>query len=85
MKVYCINVPNHIFLIRRKGKICWTGNSYKAQRQDYRDSHELINWDYHYKKIDEVNKQLDEATYNNGERYIYSTKLLRYFDLEKYL
>jgi DNA-directed RNA polymerase beta subunit len=25
--VYCIQVPNHIFYVRRNGKTCWTGNS----------------------------------------------------------
>lgn len=25
--VYCIEVPNHIFYVRRNGKACWTGNS----------------------------------------------------------
>jgi 5'-3' exonuclease len=35
---------------------------YKAQREDYRESHDLINWKFHYKKINEINKQLDEAT-----------------------
>lgn len=26
-KVYCINVPNHVFYVRRNDKCCWTGNS----------------------------------------------------------
>lgn len=26
-KVYCLTVPNHIFLVRRNGKALWTGNS----------------------------------------------------------
>ena len=26
-KVYCIQVPTHIFMIRRNGRIVWTGNS----------------------------------------------------------
>lgn len=25
--VYCIQVPTHVFLMRRNGKIAWTGNS----------------------------------------------------------
>lgn len=25
--VYCVEVPNHIILVRRNGKICWSGNS----------------------------------------------------------
>jgi DNA-directed RNA polymerase II subunit RPB2 len=29
-KVYCINVPNHVFMIRRNDKYCWTGNSSRA-------------------------------------------------------
>lgn len=28
--VYCINVPNHIFMTRRNNKYCWTGNSSRA-------------------------------------------------------
>ncbi len=32
-KVYCIEVPNHVFLVRRNGKIIFSGNSYKMQRQ----------------------------------------------------
>jgi len=26
-KVYCCEVPNHTVLVRRKGKVCWCGNS----------------------------------------------------------
>jgi hypothetical protein len=26
-KVYCIQVPSHVFYVRRNGKGCWTGNS----------------------------------------------------------
>jgi replicative DNA helicase Mcm len=29
-KVYCIEVPNHIFMVRRNDKYCWTGNSSRA-------------------------------------------------------
>ena len=29
-KVYCIEVPNHVFMIRRNDKYCWTGNSSRA-------------------------------------------------------
>jgi DNA-directed RNA polymerase beta subunit len=29
-KVYCINVPNHIFYVRRNGKVSWTGNSTRS-------------------------------------------------------
>ena len=28
--VYCIEVPNHIFMVRRDDKYCWTGNSSRA-------------------------------------------------------
>ena len=28
--VYCIEVPNHVFMIRRNKKYCWTGNSSRA-------------------------------------------------------
>jgi UDP-glucuronate decarboxylase len=28
--VYCVEVPNHIFMIRRNNKYCWTGNSSRA-------------------------------------------------------
>lgn len=31
-KVYCIEVPNHIFYVRRNGKPVWTGNSVHAQK-----------------------------------------------------
>jgi len=27
--VYCIEVPNHVILVRRKDKICWCGNSFQ--------------------------------------------------------
>ena len=30
-KVYCVNVPNHVILTRRNGRIIWSGNSYPAQ------------------------------------------------------
>lgn len=29
-KVYCLEVPNHIFMVRRNDKYCWTGNSSRA-------------------------------------------------------
>ena len=29
-KVYCIEVPNHIFMVRHKNKYVWTGNSSRA-------------------------------------------------------
>ena len=28
--VYCLEVPEHVFYIRRNGKACWTGNSSRA-------------------------------------------------------
>ena len=28
--VYCLEVPNHIFMVRRNNKYCWTGNSSRA-------------------------------------------------------
>lgn len=31
-EVYCVSVPNEVFMIRRDGKTCWTGNSYKPQK-----------------------------------------------------
>ena len=32
IKVYCIEVQNHIFYVRRNGKCIWTGNSRSAQK-----------------------------------------------------
>lgn len=29
-KVYCLEVPEHVFYVRRNGKSCWTGNSSRA-------------------------------------------------------
>ena len=29
-KVYCVTVPNHVFMIRRRGVCLWTGNSSRA-------------------------------------------------------
>ena len=34
--IYCVSVPNTIILVRRNGKTCWSGNSYKLQK--YLDS-----------------------------------------------
>lgn len=34
--IYCVSVPNTIILVRRNGKTCWSGNSYKVQK--YLDS-----------------------------------------------
>jgi len=36
-KIYCVNVPNHIVLVMRNGKTCWSGNSYRCQKylRDY--------------------------------------------------
>jgi len=31
-KVYCIEVPNHVFYVRRNSKCCWTGNSRSGQK-----------------------------------------------------
>lgn len=31
-KIYCVEVPNHIILVRRNGKAVWSGNSYKLQK-----------------------------------------------------
>jgi len=30
-KVYCVEVPNHVILVRRNGRVIWSGNSYKIQ------------------------------------------------------
>lgn len=30
--IYCVSVPNTIILVRRNGKACWSGNSYKLQK-----------------------------------------------------
>jgi len=30
-KVYCVEVPNHILLVRRNKKVCWCGNSWYGQ------------------------------------------------------
>ena len=27
-KIYCVTVPNHVIYVRRKGKPCWSGNSF---------------------------------------------------------
>lgn len=29
-KVYCVTVPNHIILVERDGKTCWSGNSFNV-------------------------------------------------------
>ena len=31
-RVYCVTVPNGVILVKRHGKICWSGNSYKPQK-----------------------------------------------------
>jgi len=31
--VYDVTVPNHIILVRRNGRVIWSGNSYKVQRR----------------------------------------------------
>ncbi len=33
-KIYCVNVPNSIILVRRNGKIHWSGNSVRGPRAD---------------------------------------------------
>ncbi len=30
--IYCVDVPNHIIMVRRNGKTIWTGNSYRIQK-----------------------------------------------------
>ena len=34
--VYCVQVPNHLLYVRRKGKACWCGNSTTFTGQDAR-------------------------------------------------
>lgn len=36
--------------------------NYKAQREDYRKSHDLIDWGYHYKGIQKTISQIEDAT-----------------------
>ena len=36
--VYCVNVPNHIVYIRRNGKCCWSGNSYRKSMEMYNNN-----------------------------------------------
>jgi len=33
-KIYCVEVPNHVVLVRRNGKICWSGNSLRGPKLD---------------------------------------------------
>lgn len=35
---------------------------YKGQRKEMRESHQLIDWNYHYNKINDMNQRLNEAT-----------------------
>ena len=59
--VYDITVPNHIFYIRRNGKCCWTGNSYKGDRSQKRKE-SPIDWDKEYKQMNWLLEKLDLAT-----------------------
>lgn len=40
-KVYCLEVPNHIFMVRYKNKCCWTGNSSRAGQYNCRPETQL--------------------------------------------
>jgi ribosomal protein S19/bifunctional DNA-binding transcriptional regulator/antitoxin component of YhaV-PrlF toxin-antitoxin module len=60
--VYCLEVPNHTFFIRKSGKVCWTGNSYKAQRAGDREKHTIIDWEKEFENLNRVNIALDEST-----------------------
>jgi hypothetical protein len=31
-RIYCVSVPNKIILVRRNGRVIWSGNSYKPQK-----------------------------------------------------
>lgn len=32
-KIYCVSVPNTLILVRRNGKMVWSGNSYRTQKK----------------------------------------------------
>jgi len=38
-KIYCVEVPNHIIYIRRNGKPCWCGNSYRKSIEMYKGNY----------------------------------------------
>jgi hypothetical protein len=57
---YDLEVPNHIFYIRRNGKCCWTGNCYKAQREENRIKQEEKSWwSARYEEFNQLYKKLD--------------------------
>lgn len=62
--------------------------NYKAQREDFRKSHELIDWGFHYKGIQKTIKQIEEST---NFHIIWLSGMYNYLDLlnseegEKYL
>jgi AraC-like DNA-binding protein len=60
--VYDIEIPNHIFYIRRNGKCCWTGNCYKADRKEKRESHTDINWKLTFEMMNDLLVKLDIST-----------------------
>lgn len=64
--VYDIEVPNHIFYIRRRGKCCWTGNSYKANRKENRDKSGK-NWNLIYSRANVLLEEFEFAGFQKIE------------------
>lgn len=58
---YDLEVPNHLFFIRREGKVCWTGNCYKANRKESREKHD-IDWKKHFEEFNDLYERLDGGT-----------------------
>ncbi len=58
---YDLEVPNHIFFVRRNGKCCWTGNCYKGDRAKKRRK-SPIDWKTEYSKMNWLVQVLDQNT-----------------------
>ena len=58
---YDINIKNHVFFIRRNGKVCWTGNCYKSNRGKLRKD-SGIDFKYWYEKFNELIEKLKNST-----------------------
>jgi hypothetical protein len=86
-----VDKKNDIIILAGDGRNSWRkafDKNYKAQREDFRKSHELIDWGFHYKGIQKTIKQIDEST---NFHIVWLSGMYNYLDLlnteegEKYL
>jgi len=70
-----------VVILAGDGRNSWRkafDKNYKAQREDYRKSHDLIDWSFHYKRIQKTISQIEDAT---DFHLIWLSGMYNYLDL----